>query len=42
MFKIVNKEELAKEIIRLEIQAPLIADKAGAGQFVKIIINEKG
>ncbi|MGA2774728.1 MAG: sulfide/dihydroorotate dehydrogenase-like FAD/NAD-binding protein [Candidatus Omnitrophota bacterium] len=42
MFIIINKEELAQEITKLEIQAPQVADKAKAGQFVKIIISEKG
>ena len=42
MFKIVGKEDLTKEITKLEVQAPQIADKAKAGQFIKIIISEKG
>jgi len=42
MFKISGKENLAKEIILLEVEAPQIADKAKAGQFVKIILGEKG
>ena len=42
MFKILNKDNLAKEITKLDVQAPHIADKAKAGQFVKIILSEKG
>lgn len=42
MFKIINKEELAKEIIKIVIEAPQIARKAKAGQFVVVIIDEKG
>ena len=42
MYKIVKKENLAKDIDRFYIDAPLIADKARAGQFVVIRINEEG
>ncbi len=42
MYKIVKKEKLAENIDRLYLNAPLIADKAKAGQFVIIRINEEG
>ncbi len=42
MYKIIKKENLAKDTDRFYINAPLIADKAKAGQFVIIRINEKG
>lgn len=42
MFKIVGKEKLAPEITKLIVQAPLISNKAQAGQFVVIVIDEKG
>ena len=42
MFKISGKKDLAKEITMLEVQAAHIAEKTRAGQFVKIIVSEKG
>ncbi|HLD82853.1 MAG TPA: sulfide/dihydroorotate dehydrogenase-like FAD/NAD-binding protein, partial [Candidatus Omnitrophota bacterium] len=42
MFKIISKEELVSEVTSLAIEAPLIAQKAKAGQFVVVIVDEKG
>jgi len=42
MFKIINKQELAKDIIKLIVEAPLIAQKASAGQFVVVIVDAQG
>jgi ferredoxin--NADP+ reductase len=43
MFKIIKREELAHGTIVLnEIEAPQIAKKAKAGQFVIVIANERG
>lgn len=42
MYKIVKKENLTRDTDRFYINAPLIADKAKAGQFVVIRINEEG
>jgi len=42
MNKIVKKETLAEKIKLIEIEAPLIADKALPGQFIVIRIDEKG
>ncbi len=42
MFKINSKMRLAEDIYQFEIEAPLIAKKALAGQFVMIRINEAG
>lgn len=41
MFKIVDKQELAKDITRLVVEADEIARKAQAGQFVIVVIDEK-
>lgn len=41
MNKIIYKEELAKDITRIIVEAPQIAKKAKAGQFIVIVINEK-
>jgi len=42
MYKIVTKKELAPKIKLYEIQAPEIAEKARPGQFVILIIDERG
>lgn len=42
MFKIVSKRKLAENIFEFKIDAPKIAGKARAGQFVIIRIDEKG
>ncbi len=42
MYKIVRKEKLAELIDSFHVKAPLIANKAKAGQFVIIRINEEG
>lgn len=42
MFRIINKEELAKDITKIVVEALQIAGKAKPGQFVVIIIDEKG
>lgn len=41
-FKITRKEILNQDTILFEIHSPLIADKARAGQFVILRINENG
>ncbi|MGL4383315.1 MAG: sulfide/dihydroorotate dehydrogenase-like FAD/NAD-binding protein [Bacilli bacterium] len=41
MFKITKKEILNDTVIRFEIEAPRIAKKAQAGQFVMVKANEK-
>ena len=41
MFKITDKQELAKDITKITVSAPIIAQKAKAGQFVIIVIDEK-
>jgi ferredoxin--NADP+ reductase len=40
--KIIAKEELAKEITQIVVEAPQIAQKAQAGQFAVVITDEKG
>ena len=42
MYKIIDKKELAKDIAQFDIEAPLIAKKAMAGQFVVIRVHEDG
>lgn len=42
MFKIVKKRELNSQVVLMEIEAPFIAKKAQAGQFIIFRIDEKG
>ena len=42
MFKITSNEKMAQDIFKMIIEAPLVASKAGPGQFVMIRIDEAG
>jgi ferredoxin--NADP+ reductase len=42
MFSIVANEELSPNVRLMSVQAPVIAEKAQPGQFVILIIDEKG
>jgi len=42
MHRIIYKEDLAQDITRITIEAPQIAKKASAGQFVVVIVDEQG
>ena len=42
MNEIISKETLAPDIKRIVVQNPLVANKALAGHFVVIIVDEKG
>ncbi|MDL2237216.1 sulfide/dihydroorotate dehydrogenase-like FAD/NAD-binding protein [Christensenellaceae bacterium OttesenSCG-928-K19] len=42
MFKILEKRELAENIVKMVIDAPLIAKKAQSGQFVVLRTHDKG
>ncbi len=42
MFKITNKQILAKDVKRLDVKAPLIASRVEPGQFVMVITTEGG
>ncbi len=42
MFKITTKQELGKDITKIAVEAPVIAQKAKAGQFVVVIADEHG
>jgi ferredoxin--NADP+ reductase len=42
MYKILRKEELAPKIRLFEVEAPEIAEKAKPGQFIILLIDEKG
>ncbi|MFA0698348.1 2-polyprenylphenol hydroxylase, partial [Vibrio sp. 10N.222.49.C9] len=40
--KIVKRKQLTDEIVEFTIKAPLIAQSARAGQFVRVLSDEKG
>jgi len=42
VFKVLRNEELAQEVTQITIDAPVIAAKAQAGQFVVVILDEQG
>ena len=42
MFKIVRKKELNAAVTLMDIEAPFIAKKAKAGQFIIFRIDEQG
>lgn len=42
MYKIINKRQLATNIILMDIEAPLIAREAKPGQFVILRVHDKG
>lgn len=42
MYKIVHREDLTPQIHLFEIEAPAVAKKATAGQFVILMVDEKG
>ena len=42
MYKIIHREDLTPQIHLFEIEAPAVARKARAGQFVVLMVDEKG
>ena len=42
MFKIVNKKILNPTVTMMDIEAPLVAKKAQAGQFIILRTDEEG
>lgn len=42
MYKIVRKKELNEQVVLMEVEAPFIAKKAEAGQFIIYRVDEKG
>ena len=42
MYKIVNKKSLNKTVTLMDIEAPFVAKKAKAGQFIILRVNEDG
>ena len=42
MFKIVRRRDLNPTVIMMDIEAPLVANKAKAGQFIILRVDEEG
>ena len=42
MNKIISKEHFSENVVKLEIEAPLIAKSRRAGHFVIVRVGEKG
>ena len=42
MYKIINKKSLNASVTQMEIEAPLVANKAKAGQFIILRVDEDG
>ena len=42
MLRITDKKEIARDITRITVEAPQIAERARAGQFVVVILDDKG
>jgi len=42
MYKIISKREIAPNIISLEVAAPLIAKRVKPGQFIILLVDERG
>ena len=42
MNKIIEKEKLSERVVKMVLEAPIIAQKRKAGQFIVLKINEKG
>ena len=42
MYKIIGKKNLNPTVTQMEIEAPLVANKALPGQFIILRVNEDG
>ncbi|MDO4744791.1 MAG: sulfide/dihydroorotate dehydrogenase-like FAD/NAD-binding protein, partial [Clostridia bacterium] len=42
MFRIIRKKPLNKAVTLMEVEAPLVARKAQAGQFIILRVDEEG
>lgn len=42
MFKIIKKARLSENIVRMDVEAPLVAKKAAPGQFLVVRTHQKG
>ena len=42
MYRIITKKNLGPTVVQMEIEAPLVARKARAGQFIILRVDEEG
>ena len=42
MYKIISKEKLNENVEKMVVEAPFIAKKCGAGQFIMVMVEEEG
>jgi NAD(P)H-flavin reductase len=42
MYKIISKETLNENVEKMVVEAPFIAKKCGAGQFIMVMVEEEG
>ena len=42
MYKIISKEMLNSTVEKMVVEAPFIAKKCGAGQFLMVMVEEDG
>lgn len=42
MYKILRREDLNEQVVLMEIEAPIVAKKCKAGQFIILRVNEQG
>ncbi len=42
MYKILRREDLNEQVVLMEIEAPIVAKKCKAGQFIILRVNEEG
>ena len=42
MYRIVTRKNLNPTVVQMEIEAPLVARKAKAGQFINLRVDEEG
>ena len=42
MYKIISKTALCDAVVKMEIEAPLVARKAEPGQFIILRVSEEG
>ena len=42
MYKILRRKQLNDTVVRLDVEAPFIAKKAKAGQFIILRVDEHG
>ena len=42
MYPIIKREQLNPTVVRMDVEAPMVAKKAKAGQFIILRVDEQG